>query len=546
MGFYVDIGELSYELESFNVVESATPLSSDDSSGQVGTISLGIKRPDPFLPAASNNLLAEGSQLLLGESIRLTDSKKGFTLGTIKSISDNSGAIINITAESRLGLLNVYDIQAQPFVGRLDDLFDYYMSLAGVTTDVFIDPAIAATTVVFPGWFGELWFNLKRLAASIGAEISLVSGIILLRPIRTREAIKGRDVSRSLTAGGGQLAQNVEVIRYDNQQITNQMVYPIGGWSEDVAVINVNSGEYIEQILELSASVSSVQQPVMQTFVAKDYAASSVFTVVGDDGLPVPVAQWNANGGSLSVAINDDTTSLTVKIQAPTNIANQDGETIEVYSISLSSTDSTGRYSTLRIVGSGVSFNKTTYRFPTGLTAQQTATEVGVVIDNPFLSSLQEVYNAGTKAAKRYTGSALSISGDVVAVNALGDSGVSTYPMYSFVQDQFLGQTYSQAQTSYAGKTYENIQSDLFDLVQNDFENQVFGNVVGARIWDKTSKRYYRIREATLNPGTISFTADDDLLYSNMQDSNTGYTYADLQSRYFGRTYFKVNLMGMS
>lgn len=545
MGFKVEIGGVSYEMESFNVSEASTPLSSDDSRGEVGTISLSLKRPDPFLTSASNNLFAKGAHLLLGESVRLTDSKKGFTLGTVKTISDNSGALVNVTAESRIGLLNVYDIQAQPFIGRLDDLFDYYMSLAGITTDVFIDPSIAATSVVFPGWFGELWFNLKRLAASIGAEISLVSGIILLRPVRTREAIRGRDVSRSFNAGGGQLAQSVEVVRYDNQQITNQLVYPIGGWNEEVAVINVNAGEYVEQVLELSASVSSIQQPVMQTFVAKDYSASSVFTVVGDDGLPIPVAQWNDNGGSLSVAINDDTISLTVKIQAPTNITNQDGDPISVYSISLSSDDSAGRYSTLRIVGSGVAFNKTTFTFPTGLTAQQTATKVGVTIDNPFLSSLQEVYNAGTKAAKRYTGSDLNISGDVISVNRLGDSGSATYPTYSFVQTQHVGKTYAQVQTTYSGQLYSDIQSDLFDLVQNDFENQVFGNVAGARVWDSTSKRYYRIREATLNPGTISFSAEDDLLYSDMQTFHTGSTYANLQTKYSGRTYFKVNLMGM-
>src|SRR5690606_7621274 len=131
-----------------------------------------------------------------------------------------------------------------------------------------------------------------------------------------------------------------------------------GGWTEEVTIINVNAGEYVEQELLLSASVSSIQQPVMQTFVSREHSTSSVYTVVGDDGLPITPAAWSSRGGSLSVVINPDTTSLTVKIQAPHGLPNKDGKEVQTYGVALSAESTAGRYSTLRILGSGVAYDR--------------------------------------------------------------------------------------------------------------------------------------------------------------------------------------------
>lgn len=544
MGFQAVIGGFIHELENYSVQEASSPLSSSDSSGQVGTITLTVKSPDLDVPGRDSNLRVFGPQILVGKSVRLTDTRKGFTLGKVTSVSDPRGGSFTLNCESRLGELNIYNVQAQPFVGTLGDAFDYYVSIANITTDVFVDPDIASMPVVFPGWFGELWYNMKLMASAIDAEVSLVSGVILLRPIRRRVATRGRDLDRSLNVGG-QTAQSIEIYEYNNRQITNELVYPPGGWSEDVAVVNVNAGEYVEQRLELSASVSSVQQPVMQTFVARNYDVSSVYTIVGDDGLPIDPLAWSDNGGSLRIVINEDTTSLTVQVQAPTGVLpNRDGEPIGVYSVSLSSDNSTGRYSTLRIIGTGVAYNKNLIRIPTGLTPQQTGTEVGMTIDNPFVG-FGQVYIAGARAAKQFTGRVMTLSGTVVAVNQLGDSGVATYPSYEFVQAEFAGMTYANVQTLYAAKTYAEVQADWFALVRNDFENQVFGNVAGARVWDKRSKRWFRIRTGTLNPGPISFTADDDLIYTDVDSAFESYTYAGIQALMNSLTYSEATLSGL-
>lgn len=552
MGFKLLIDGQDYETIDFSVSEAATPLAAGDSTGAVGSISFSIPQPDPeVVPDHPINVF--GPTYLLKRHVRLDDSRKGYTLGRIDTAQRSlTTSAIRLTAISRLGELNVHNIQAQPFIGNLSDAFEYYMSLAGVNFDFAVDPDVASTPVVFPGWFGELWFHLKQLAAAVDCDVSLVSGIILLRPIRERVATRGRDLDRDFQVGGGSLAQYIEAIQYNNRPITDELVYPPGGWSEEVTVINVNSGESIEETLELSASVSSITQPVMQTFVSHDHRDSSVFTVVGDDGLPIQPSAWSANGGSLSVEINPDTTSLTVKITAPTGLPNTDGEEIGVYGISLSSDSNTGRYSTLRILGTGVAFDKKTIRIPTGLTPAETSTEVGVTIDNPFLSEANEVYRAGIRAVRDYNGTSMQVSGSVVSINQLGDTGELVQRNYQYFQDLMEPRTYTQVQTLNSGKTYSQLHSEINSGLDDEFENQVFGNVNGARIWDEASRRWFRIRQGDLQPGPIGISAEDDLTHEDVQSyydvsfpAPDTLVYSELQTFLSGRTYREVDLMGL-
>lgn len=545
MGFKLEIAGAEYEAKDFSVQEASTPLSAGDSSGAVGSFTFSTPYPDEFV-TPNHPLLKYGVNLLIGKNVRLADSRKGFTLGRVTSVTRNqASASIDITATSRLGELNVFNVQAAPFVGRLEQAFENYLALAGVDNDFFVDPSLAGTPVVFPGWTGELWFHLKQMAVAVNCDVSLVSGVILLRPLRSRVATRGRDLGRSSSVGGGTLAQNVEVIQYNNTPITNKLVYPPGGWSEEVTVFQVNAGETIQEELVLSASVTSVQQPVMQTFVSKAHDTSSVFTVVGDDGLPITPAAWSANGGSLRVSINPDTVTLQLDITAPTRLPNKEGKPIQSYGISLSSENNTGRYSTLRIIGSGVAFDKESVRVPTGASERETATEVGVTIDNPFLSTRDEVYSAGLWAARAFDGSAMTLQGSVTAINKLGDTGGLTLRTYDYVQQLFNSQTYAQVQTLNAGKSYADIEAEINSGTDDDTENQVFGNVAGARIWDKETARWYRIRSGTLAPGTIQFDAEDDLLHSDTRAFFVNQTYADMQVLYNGFSYREVDLMGL-
>jgi hypothetical protein len=566
MGIKITIGGYPFQAVDYSVEEAATPLAAGDSSGSVGSVTFRIPglNADDFedvgLPpqnTGQRKVLEFGAQYFLDEPIRLSDSRKGFTLGTVNSVGYGDDGTISFTCLSRLADLNAYGIQAEPFVGTLEAAFDYYLGLAGVETDWFVDESIASRAVVFPGWSGELWYRLKQIAAAQDCDISLVSGIILLRPIRARIAARGRDISRSKETGVQTLAQAVEVYQYDNRAITDELVYPPGGWTPEVQVLNVNAGESTEYTLELSASVSAIQTPTHQTFVSEDHDSSSVYTVIANDGFPVSASLWRNSGGKLEVSIKPDTTSLLVRLTGATNVPTREGNAATNFSIALASDATGNRYSTLRILGTGVAFNKVKKRIRTGVPATKTGTEIGVTIDNPFISNKNDLYRTGTRAAKQYAGQVPSLSGSVIAVNQRGDSGVADYPTYGEVETALKAElgtpTYGDVESYYTGlslTTYGEVRQYWFSFVRDDFTNQVFGNVNGARIFDRVSRRWYRIRTATLQADRINFTADDDLTHGDIEAfhaaaSRTSRTYGDVQLILNDLTYKRAELVGL-
>lgn len=549
------------EIADYSVSEDATPLAAGDSTGSVGTFTLSIPRPDPSAaPVVSvihaSTLLAPGGEsFFIGSKVTLSDSRKGFTLGTVNAASSSDdGGMIEMSGTTRLGQLNVYGIQAQPFIGTLRDAFTYYVGLAGIDTDISVDPGIETRPVVFPGWHGELWYYLKQMAAAQDCDISLVSGVILLRPIRTRIAAPNRDTLRSRALGGGSLAQAVEVYRYDNRAITNELVYPPGGWVPEVQVLNVNAGEEEEYTLELSSSLSSIQAPTMETFVPQDYDESSVYTIVANDGLPVDPGLWSDFGGSLTVEIAPDTTHLIVRLRGAVGVPLASGEeAASNFSVALGSDFTGNRYSTLRIVGTGVAFNKQKVRIRTGVPASRTATDIGVTIDNPFISTVNDLYRAGVRAAKEFTGASYSLTGSVISVNRRGDTGQVSIPTYGQIHEELentlgSGFTYDDLETHYTSEgllTYRQIRQFWIDFFADPDVDQVFGNVQGARVYDRRSRRWYRVRQGRLVPGGISFeSAEDDIIWRDIQDKWAGKTYGWVQARLGFYTYQQVELLG--
>lgn len=550
MGTRVAIGSETYEAAEFTVTEDSSPLAGGDTSGGVGDINLSF----PFPQHNPDHDLAKfGAAWLIDQEIVIKDTRYGTTRGDITGAS-TSGGLVNVTAVSRLAKLNVYNVKANPYIGTLGGAFQYYLSLAGITTGFTVDASITSRSVVLRGFTGELWFYLKQLAASQNCDISLVAGTIVLRPIRVRTAEKGRFVEESPNTGPSNLAQSVEIYWYSTTQITNGLVYPPGGWTPEVEVLNVNAGETTEYQLELSASVSSIQQPTASISVAPDYSATSIYTVVADDGLPVPTALWAANGGTLTVRVNPDTTSLTVTLTGASNIPTINGTYSKAFSIALASGTSGSRYSTLRIVGTGVSYAREKKVFRTGVPASKTSNEVGETVDNVFITNIRDLYRIGLRTAARYSGLTPTLSGSVTAINRRGETGGTSNPSYADVQSALeleLGGsvTYAGVQTEYVTTEsltdYASVYDYWFATVSSDFMNQAFGNVNGARIKDPISKRWYRIRQGNITPGTISFSADDDLTFNDRKSTYTGQTYGDLQTMRDALTYQQDRMVGL-
>lgn len=489
MGVLIEIDGESYEAINYQVSEESTPLSSDDSSGSVGDYSFDlVEIEDPYL--------------LQGKDVRIHDTSRGTTVGFISGISDGDSGIVQITCQSRLGRLNVYGVQAKPFIGTLGNAFRYYAGLARQTTGIQVDSQINNRPVVFPGFHGELWFFLKQMVSAQGCEIALVEGDIWLRPIRQFVAEGTHFTSKSRTYGGTNLAETVEVIHYNNRQITLQPVYPPGGFTLETEVLTFNAGETVTRDIELMSSLSSFETPEHITELPfRDYNATSVYTVLGNDGFPVSPANFTRFGGRVSFRLNEDTKSIQVTMRGPRGIPSTSGGAVTTFSLANPAGDSeTNWYSTLRIRGTGVAFDPQTVSFRTLVPASQTGTEVGTTVDNIFLSSLNEAYNAGGKAATVYAGNEVNVSGNATHIGALVD-GVTEVP--------------------------------------------VFGNVAGSRLWDERTRRWYRVRNGGVSRDSISLNGDDDLTVGDLDDHYLGLTMGQIDTLFAGRTMQERDRLGL-
>ncbi|AWY05874.1 minor tail protein [Microbacterium phage Pioneer3] len=540
MGVMLTIGGRRVHPEVYTVSESSTPLAGGDSSGAIGTIEVEV----PQLPFSPIGLNAQ-------EELSLVDTRLGSTIGTTREVSNSRTAAsgFSVMAANRLGEFNI-ETQVQPFTGRLEDAFRYYCSLANIDTGIVVDSAIANRQVNFLGWNGNLWNHMKMMATAISADLNLISNNVVLRPVRLFDAIRNRNVDSDATIDSTDLARKQEVIWYPSEYVERGLIYPSGGYRSDIAPLSVSAGETVEVTLDSTkdvfASIFSIEQPVAQSFVSMEHDSSSVYSVVGDDGLPIPPAQWADFGGSLSVRISDDTQALVVTMTGATGLYQTNGQPMKTFRIGIASgTSSTDTYSTLRVVGRYVSTRAQSIILPTGVPDFRTGQEFAPTIDNPFLNTLDAAYSAGIRGARRYAGRRMTVTASVSSLNRRGQTGAANYPPYSYAQGLWGGMTYGGVRALNASRTYASVREEFYQSVQDTFDNQVFGNAPGARFWDQPTGRYYRVRQATTTWGDMQIEGDDDLTNGDVQLAFGGMTYGQVGMRFSGQTYYKANVRGL-
>lgn len=548
--------KIPLEITDYQINEAAMPLAAGDSSGSVGRITFSMPKPDPYVSPADSPLVKYGSWWMVGKEIEITDTRRGYTVGRITKIEETyDGWQINVTADTRLGSLNIYNIQAKPYVGTLQGAFNYYLGLAGVTTGTFIDDSLAMRPVAYPGFSGELWYRLKQMATAQAADISLVSGLIFLRPVRDHEAPLSHATNITRAGGEQSLAQSIDIYLYNNYSISSELVWPGPDPGIESQVFTVQAGEVTEFALEFSASLTTLAQPTAQDWVSPAEESASVYSVLSNGNDRVPAALWTKYGGKVQVILNPDTVTARLIITGPRGLR-IGGEFPTSFTLAdFADGDNSSRRSTLRIVGSGVAYNKERLNIMTGVPPSRTETVVGATIDNPFISTPDEAYRAGVRAAMEYSGMSPTLAGSVISVNRLGETGEVTMPVYAQVEADLKAAmgaavTYAEVETYYTVtlglETYDDIEDYLYEQVRNRFENQAYGNVAGARVYDKKSRQWYRIREANFGEESISFQAEYDTLHADWQKTYAGYTYGSLDTEFSGLTYQQAQWIGVN
>jgi hypothetical protein len=352
----------STNVSSYTVSEDCTPLSPSDSSGGTGT----------FVINVLENPNADGTMLLYGDQIDLSDGSNGTTQGVVSNLTSLNG-IVSLTADSRMFLMNTV-VVAGPRNDTVSNILYYYLSLVGITSGIVIDAAIGSLVVTWPGWNNQLWLQMKKLLMTIDAEVSLVSSNVTIRAVRQRVAEVLKDTAHGWNIAQSNIAQNVDIYNYNNVRKVNSLAYPDGGWNDQTTVLQVDAGQTILQNFPVSVWLESLVQPTCVSNVNKFDNTLSAYTVTGNDGVIVSPAVWNAGGGSVVATIGADGKSIDVTIRgaAPTTLA--------PFRIAVS-TGQSNYYSSLRILGTGVFFRKDLIRIPTGLTNVQTTTRTNLLLN---------------------------------------------------------------------------------------------------------------------------------------------------------------------
>lgn len=512
-------------ITEYSVTEDSTPVEASDSSGGTGQITFGaIDDPSMF-----------GSVLLLNDTVKLTDGDRGDTQGTINTLTSND-RVLTVTADSRLGRL-VVDKQADPVNDTFANVIAYYLSLGGIVDDIAIDNSLSAIPVIAQGWEGDLWTKIKELLVTVGAEISLVRGNVVIRPVRERRAMEINNVSESWTVGNIDLAQEVEINYYDSEWKDNALVYPPGGWNEDVSIYTVDAGQTVEVNIPVDVSITNITQPTVQLFVSREHASSSVYAVAGNDGIPIQPAQWTADGGSLTVAIGEDGKSLDVTIVG----ASGDSARYAPFRIAVSAGPS-DYYSSLRVVGDGLHYTQSTLTVPTSVDEGSTSRDVGVTVDNIFVKDINQAWDIALDVTGKWSAPQRTLNITKADINRPGETQQSfdyatfeDFDAYA-VDEGFT--TFGSFDTAWSGQTFEDFDNYWYDLVADQFEFQVFGNANGARI--QFRRAMYRIRSVSITPDGVSYMAEADTTFSDFDESadmTPGMTFGDFDASYDGLTF---------
>lgn len=457
----VTIGdETFYSLNDWSVLGDSTPLIAGDMTGGAGTVSFQL--PETLT-----------SKYLQGRPCTLKDAEMGETTGFLR-LGGGNGVNATITGYSNIAKLNV-SRTVPPANSTLRAYLLYLLGLCGVTTNIAIADTLASKSVRYIGWEGNVLDHLKDLCMVHDMELALIGDTYVFRPA-CRTIISTRSFADwTWTSSENQLTQNVEVAWYNTSAPASQLIYPAGGWREDVEVFQVAAGEVATYEIDLKPedgdessigmSALTVQQPVCVGSVDRGHNSSSVYSVSGKDSLPIKPAQWAAGGGSLTVEMLDAGSKLRVTITGSSE------SEYGPYQISMPA--DSDDYSSLRIYGVGLRYKRGTLRMQTGLDADRASQESTPIVDTPFLNNYEQAWRAASGMLSQHSSATYTIQGTLGQIEVL-----------------------QHTPTAYFGGTE----------VEGNPEQHVFGNLEGSLF--VAEGLVYRIRSVTYTPAGGTFTAE--------------------------------------
>lgn len=466
-----------------------------------------------------------------GTTVTLEDGSRGKFQGLVRSL-DGADGVLNVTADSTLALFNSWH-SVPPFVGTLDDYVSDLAARVGITVPIIVGDGPSLPTITAPGFLGNVWDNLKKCLSANRCEVALVYNNLMVRQARTTSAYAENVITESYTVNDQTTAELVEIVWRENTGLTAQN--PIYPGPLETTPLSVEANSTITQAFTLSASMLSVNQPVVQDWVDDlPYGGTNgVYSVVGKDELPITAAQWTAAGGSLTVSLTDDPSVIEVTVKGA-NIP-----TLSPFRIAMSSGSST-YYDSLRITGTAITWTEHTLTLHTGALPNATGQSVGVTVTNPFITSLAQAYTAGFYAAATYSGGRKTLTGSTPTLNRPG----STEEFISATMEDFnnvnTSATMADFNAEYSGQTMEQFNAYWAQVAELRFDNQLFGQGVGSRFF--RSDAMYRVVSTTTSAADVQYTAVLDTTMGDFNEAHSGRTMGDFNVEYAGYRIQDFNL----
>lgn len=505
------MGTVTANRENYSVQEDITSFDPASPSGGVGQLSYSI-RDYP------------GAHRLLNEVVTLDDPGRGRFEGIVRSLT-RSDFSLEVVVDGALSGLNQWHTVA-PYTGTLAGYLNYLANITGLVNPLAVDPNIATSTVVVTGYQGNVWDQLRSFLSANQWEVAQVYSRVVVRPMRKVVTIDQNIISENETANVQTPAPKFDVNWYEGEWNNSAEFYPVRDSDNPPLVVDANAT--LIQEFSVEGSLATINQPVVQDYVFnQSYAGSNgVYSVSGNDGLPITAAQWTARGGSLSARITEDPRVIEVTIRGA-DIAD-----LSPFRIAMSAGTS-NTYNSLHITGSGVASVKHTLTYITGESRVNSDTETGTEIDNPFIRTKGQALTAALYAMKALAGPLHTLSGSTVSLNQDANSAEDLSATMADFNASHPGMTMAQFNTYYDDLTMAQFNTIWEENNDSQFSHQLFGLGIGARINRDTC--IYRVTSTTTGPDVVNYEAISDTTMGDFNSRFSGATMGDFNDHYTGQ-----------
>ena len=217
------------DLLNYSVQEDAIPLNPSKFSGGYGQASV-------------TKLRSNDDKLQVFRTQSFSDEGRGVFSGTVRGV-DTNDEVTSWQIDSDLADFNKW-VSVPPRSGTLDSVISALMKDCGVSLTRRLDPSVIGRNVVFPGFEGNAWDNLRQFAAIQNLDISQVDRALVIRPIRTFSSYDNKDISRSSKIDVTQTTEQLTVYWYDIKP--GRTIVALEGLSDD-SPITVDAGQTVVQ-----------------------------------------------------------------------------------------------------------------------------------------------------------------------------------------------------------------------------------------------------------------------------------------------------------